>query len=145
MSGLSTKKLKSSLRVWSDALNEENLCESLTGLSNTEKKLNEEKQRGVESYNFKDAKIRQSVVASNPFGSTLNETNKSNEEPAQPKAPVKDRIGAKVFYDESKPRLNVISELDSEELVTKQIAKLLKEPNDDIISKFNSISLYYNL
>jgi hypothetical protein len=48
---MNNKLKKKSLRVWSDTLNEENLCENMLGTNLLqEKKLNT--QRGVESYDF---------------------------------------------------------------------------------------------
>jgi len=49
---------------------------------------------------------------------------------------IKERLGPVIFFDESKRRDHIhVSELDSDEMVVKEIAKHLREPKVEIISR----------
>ena len=57
--------------------------------------------------------------------------------------PMKERLGPLVTFDESKTRAHIlVSELDSEEMVAKEIATCLREPKGEIISNEDFLMYY---
>jgi hypothetical protein len=153
---MSKKLAKKSLKVWSDTLNEENLCENLFGTNLLqEKKLNN--QRGVESYDFESDTHDQAKqrISNRPSGCDLKNIPKNHlfaaqslgkastttqsetlKQPEDNRGSIKDRLGSKVTFSEVKPRSHIkATDLDSDDLVAKEITKHLREPKDDIIRK----------
>ncbi len=115
---------------WSDALIEANLCEDIgkfssIGDSNDTKPFD----RDVESYDYS------AVLRENPD----KKNHLAVEKPLPsvvPREPVKCRLGPAVTFDENKKRPHIlVTEIDSEDLVAKEIVKHLKEPNDLIIQR----------
>jgi hypothetical protein len=151
--------LKKSLKVWSDTLNEEILVDSFASPNLlSEKKPNRE--RDVESYEFKSenyddnkqrirgpSKSDKNLPNKNHLSSN-NQSNKNRRLSSQKAKTflsenrnedlhIRDRLGSKVSYDESKSRAHIkASDLDLDDVVAKEITKHLREPKDDIIGKF---------
>jgi hypothetical protein len=117
-----------------------------------EKKLNT--QRGVESYDFESDNYDQNKkrISGGSKGCDLKNVPKNHlfatsglVKPPQPaqktesienKGSLKDRLGSRVSYDETKSRSHIkATDLDSDDLVAKEITKHLREPKDDIIRK----------
>lgn len=143
-------------RLWTDTLNEENLCESF-GLELEDQK--EKNERGVESYKYKNEMLAKNNKKSKPkrlgksqqkdhsndfhknhlkiqktilnSSNDLEKTQRSHQKPGI----LKERLGPIVSYDESKSRSHIhANELDSDETVAKEIVRILTEPKDDVIS-----------
>jgi len=152
-------KKEKKFNVWSSFLQEENLCENLNKIE-IELNLDENnpqstsQERGVESYAYKklsELSQKESVNKSNCKNAPLkhiehikNHLTPSNDKlfivktkPNETKLlPVKERLGPVVSYDELKSRAHIkASEFDTDETVTREIAKHLREPNVDLISR----------
>lgn len=133
--------------IWSDVLIEANLCESVNAKFAT---LDEPKQdpnmkldRSIESYAYtqKPVKTTPPVSASHKNHLSSIDYNRAKlaveanlVKPAS--KPLDERIGPLVQFDETKSRDHILAnELDSEELVTKEIVKHLNEPKSDLIKR----------
>jgi hypothetical protein len=122
---------KNKLKIWSNVLVEQTLCENIDsfGLTQITDQVND-KQRGVETY-----------VYNKEPNSTNNKTNHQNDAD-QPKhrlqeqREIKDRLGPLIKFDENKSRTHIrVTELDTDELVIREIARCLEEPNIDVITR----------
>jgi hypothetical protein len=149
-------KKEKKFNVWSSFLQEENLCENLNKIE-IELNLDEgnsqstSQERGVESYAYKKlSEISQkewtnkSSCKNAPLRhleQIKNHLTSSNEKlfliKTKPNdTTIKERLGPVVSYDELKSRAHIkASEFDTDEVVTKEIAKHLREPNVELISR----------
>lgn len=115
----------SNQKIWSDVINEENLCEGLSAISAAQQR----NSRDIESYEYKGVK---------PKESNTTPTKVAN------KQDVKSRIGPKSSFNSNKTRAHInVSELDSEEAVTRAIVRSLNEPKSHVISR-SFIGLNYD-
>jgi hypothetical protein len=150
-------KKEKKFNVWSSFLQEENLCDNLNKIEielNLDENNNTSQERGVESYPYKKlSEISQKEFANKSSRKNTplkhiehikNHLTSSNDNLAIIKTklneckelPVKDRLGPMVCYDEHKSRAHIkASEFDTDEVVTKEIAKHLREPNVDLICR----------
>ena len=149
------KNFKKKNNVWSDTLIEESLCSDINGLSSlcaNNENVIKVNNRDVESYEYpaefvaKEAnttKVQTSAAKRNHLEIDPSLVNFIKAEKVAAKVaaavetqPVKARLGELVAFDENKSRSHIlVSEIDSEELVAKEIAKYLKEDNFDLIRK----------
>ena len=117
----------SNQKIWSDVINEENLCEGLSAISAAQQR----NSRDIESYEYKGVKPKESSNIPNP-----KVENKKQD--------VKSRIGPKSSFNSNKTRAHInVSELDSEEAVTRAIVRSLNEPKSHVISR-SFIGLKYD-
>ena len=155
----SNPRIKKSLRVWSDTLNEEILCENMND-SNMLQEKKSNRERGVESYEYENEAY--DSINNNKYKEDSPNTRSGNERTSNKSIfgnknhliiaqhlgikagtqiitkpeNLKDRIGSKIVFDESKPRYHIkASELDSDDAVGKEITRQLREPKDDIIQR----------
>lgn len=124
------------LKIWSGVLQEQNLCEDLDKISSIQSNGNESEtelqQRGIESYYHKNEPINKETTSKNHLNLVNIPKNKSDDK----KFDIKDRVGSRVAFDESKSRKNIkVNEFDLDEAVVKEIARCLKEPNHEVISR----------
>lgn len=146
--------------VWSDTLMEESLCSNINSISsfcgNNDENVIKVANRDIESYEYPADQCTESKT-----DKEIKPTTKrnhldidpslvnfiKNEKATEAKTtivttdtatkPVKSRLGDLVAFDENKSRSHIpISEIDSEDLVAKEIAKYLKEDNIDLIREF---------
>lgn len=137
--------------IWSNALVEESLCQDIgkfTSIQNNENVI-KVSNRDVESYEYtvdeiKDEKADKNPSKRNHLSIDTNLVNFVKKEKTSPLKQVKEeptdsfeikkRLGALVTYDESKSRAHIpVTEIDNEDLVTKEIAKYLQENNFELI------------
>jgi hypothetical protein len=140
-------KNKRKQKVWTDALNEQLLCDDLNEIgklrqtnSNSLVKI----ERGVETYQYStknDENKKQNETADKNhlvLGIKLDDQ-KNNNKPITPQVSGKatlltERIGPSVEFDENKSRPHIlVTELDSESAVVKEIVKQLNETKSDLI------------
>ena len=133
------QQVRKSHREWSDTLNEENLCEKMisSGLRQ-EKKMSCD--RGVESYEYKSEKLNDDKNSSAKYHHLkASQTQKKQGVPRDTEGRsmnLKDRLCSKISYNEKMPRSHIkATELDSDDIVAKEITRQLREPKDDIIRK----------
>ena len=122
---------------WSDALLEANLCEDIVKFSSIGSNDDKPASRDVESYDYS------AVLRDNPDKKNHLAVDKPSP-PAVAREPVKCRLGPAVTFDENKKRPHIlVTEIDSEDLVAKEIVKHLKEPNDLIIRNPNLPKIFF--
>ncbi|CAF0707141.1 unnamed protein product [Brachionus calyciflorus] len=132
MSKLNIKKFN----LWSDTLNEESLCDTIQTFDLAEEKPN--KERGVESYKYENKNLSDLDLKKKR---SKFKRNKSIEYSKRSKSAdrhedLKERIGPKITFDENRSRTHIrVTELDSDEAVTKEIVRVLREPKDDVIQR----------
>lgn len=148
--------------VWSDTLMEESLCSNINsissfcGNSDGNKNVIKVANRDVESYEYPadqctvnkadietKPKTKRNHLDIDPSLVNFIKNEKATEAKTTTVAtdtatkPVKSRLGDLVAFDENKSRSHIpVSEIDSEDLVAKEIAKYLKEDNIDLIREF---------
>jgi phosphorylated adapter RNA export protein len=134
---MNTKDKK--LKIWSGVLQEQNLCEDLEKISsiqsNSDETENDAKKRGIETYFHKNAPNTKETISKNHLN-IASISKKKIDDQDDKKMEIKDRLGSRVAFDENKSRKHVkVSEFDLDEAVVKEIARCLKEPNLEVISR----------
>lgn len=133
MSKLNLKKFN----LWTDTLNEENLCETIGTIDFSEEEPR--KERGVESYKF-ESKARENTLTRSKFKRLRKKKNKKSPTSQE----IGERLGPLVSFDESKPRSHIrVSEIDTDDAVVKEIARVLDEPKDDVIRNKKKIKNFF--
>ncbi|RNA17674.1 Phosphorylated adapter RNA export [Brachionus plicatilis] len=127
MSKINLKKFN----LWTDTLNEENLCETIGTIDFSEDQP--KKERGVESYKFEN-KVQEKVIPR-----PKNQRRKKKivrQETTCSSLDIGERLGPLISFDESKPRSHIrVSEIDTDDSVAKEISRILQEPKDDVIKR----------
>ncbi len=131
--------------IWSDSLLEDSLCSGIgqfSSITNTDDLIHVS-GRDVESYHYstnqsiKDTKSRNHLTGIDLVSKSTKEE-KVGTGKETPKEDVKKRLGALVAFDENKSRSRIhVTEIDSEENITKEIARYLKEEKIELICKIN--------
>lgn len=129
--------------IWSNTLIESNLCDDICAKFSTieEKKTDSKQDRSIESYNYTEKPTKTSSLTTNKNHLSSIDYNRANQAiKADLIKPVNkslsERIGPLVQFDENKSRAHILAnEFDTEELVTKEIVKHLKEPKSDLIRR----------
>ena len=141
--------------IWSNALVEDSLCQDIGKFSSiqNDENLIKVSNRDVESYEYSiDEPTNNETTNTSKRNHLAIDTNLVNFVKTEKKSPVKSitvkeeptdrieikkRLGALVTFDESKSRAHIsVTEIDSEDLVAKEIAKYLQENNFELIGNF---------
>lgn len=159
--------LKKKLNIWSDIIREEVLCEDLNKIELVKKEDNSN-QRGVEAYYYKNENLdfkpknHKNKIGKIKFKHNKNSKHKSKKSISKKsidtnlvrfrensngsvnsnhlKPQTYDNAKIQVSFDENVARSHIhVSELDSEEMVAKEIAKHLREPKLEVISNYLSL------
>jgi ribosomal protein S6 len=136
-------------KLWSDALNEQILCDDLNAIGKlpSDKKNLIKIERGVETYLYstENENTKQMETPKNhlsitkPLGTHNNKSD--SEEPS-----LAERIGPAVEFDENKSRAHIlVTEFDSETAVVKEIVKQLNEIKSDLMRKAKAAILNLKL
>ena len=129
--------------IWSDTLIETNLCDDVCSKFSSfdaepEEKLSSlvvKQDRCIESYDFTKKPVKTSLGSQDKNKNHLSSIN-CNQAKQSSLSSINERIGPLVQFDENKSRSHIIAnELDSNELVTKEIVKHLNEPKSELIER----------
>lgn len=153
---LNTKPRIKPNNIWSNTLIESNLCDDIcskfASFDNRVKSTNPDipkdvikQNRDIESYDFTtDINNKTTSININSKKNHLssidhnkaNQTIETNSNIKTKNEPLAERIGPMVQFDENKSREHIIAnELDSDDLVTKEIVKHLNEPKSEMIQR----------
>lgn len=130
MSKINLKKF----HLWTDTLNEENLCETIEKIDFSDQQP--KKERGVESYKF-ESKIQEKVFTRSKQKRQRKKKNKDSlKSKTLSNLDICERVGPLVSFDETKSRSHIrVSEIDTDDAVAKEITRFLHEPKNDVIRK----------
>lgn len=132
--------MNSNRKIWSDAINEELLCETLLGLGeNGSEQKADMNFREIESYPYKNKTREEKYTQRARSSSEIRNVRKNRSGEAIEESNIhglQSRLGPTVVFDEKKTRSHInVTELDSEDAVTKAIAKNLNEHKYDLIGR----------
>ncbi len=131
----SSKNFNKKNNIWSDTLIENSLCDDICKVSSfqSDKNVIKVSNRDIESYEYSVEEATKPNKKNHLF-INLDLVENKKEIVNKEKESVKSRIGPLVTFDENKPRHHIkVSELDNDDLVSKEIIKHLKESNTEII------------
>lgn len=130
MSKINLKKFQ----LWTDTLNEENLCETIGTIDFSDQQP--KKERGVESYKFESQVQEKEFTRSKQKRHRKRKNKNSLKSETSSSLEISERLGPLVSFDETKPRPHIkVSEIDTDDAVAKEIARVLHEPKNDVIRK----------
>ncbi len=138
-----SKPLLRKLDIWSNLLQEETLCDGLSSVglqqfSEQEKSESStvKQQRGIESYSYKNKAFDERFKKPHSKPNLNRRRNKLSISSLIEGTIVSPDTTTCIQYDENKSRSHIrASELDTDQVVIKEIVSKLQEPNSDIISE----------